>query len=150
MGHMEQQPQPSATLGKKHVQFAHNPVSATINRPESSESETESFRSNAQGPHEPMKLFVTLTGDAAGKVADENQLEAIPSIIEIRLSDWAREEFSENLRMIFVADENGAGAVWKFKKSVTDPFSFVYWFEGKGEPVKYSANLPERKSSFLR
>ncbi|KAJ3965449.1 hypothetical protein EV361DRAFT_938922, partial [Lentinula raphanica] len=36
MGHMEQQPQPSATLGKKHVQFAHNPVSATINRPESS------------------------------------------------------------------------------------------------------------------
>ncbi|KAJ3727586.1 hypothetical protein C8R42DRAFT_638763 [Lentinula raphanica] len=121
--------QPSnATAGR--VRFSDDPVSRHQTLPDWYNYNDQDVPIN---PGDPIKVFVTFTGKAAGTKDDAAKHEHLHScLISERLRMWACEKFGnprvQRVSIIYEADEHGAGATWKLN-SVFEPFSFVYRYE---------------------
>ncbi|KAJ3727585.1 hypothetical protein C8R42DRAFT_341294 [Lentinula raphanica] len=91
-------------------------------------------------------LHITFTGETTGTEADTQGIsKEYIGFFNARVYQWALVKLGDqNARiteMFYMpTDESGTGSMWKLKK-ITDPISFVYWFNWKSD--KRPGYVPE-------
>ncbi|KAJ3778525.1 hypothetical protein FB446DRAFT_476828 [Lentinula raphanica] len=117
--------------------------------PQSQSSQSQPLANNATASrnHFPYTcLHITFTGETTGTEADTQGIsKEYIGFFNARMYQWALVKLGDqNARiteMFYMpTDESGTGSMWKLKK-ITDPISFVYWFNWKSD--KRPGYVPE-------